>query len=103
MANKKLELWDGYTVEINEQLMDDMDFVSDLNDAGRDNNFSEIVTMYMALIGGQDVYEKIRAHIEEKHGYFSQKEFLKIVEKISELLPKGGNRAQRRSWEKPSA
>lgn len=103
MANKTLELWDGFTVTVNEQLMDDMDFVKDLNDAGRDNNFSEMITMYMALIGGEEIYQKIREKIEADQGYFSQKEFLKIVEKISDVLPKGGNRAQRRSWEKPSA
>lgn len=98
MTDKKIELWEGYEVTVNARLMDDMDFVSDLNKASRDNDYDTIVDMYMALIGGEKVANKIREHIEKKVGYFSQEEFLPIVEKINEVLPKGGNRAERRSW-----
>lgn len=54
--------------------------------------------MYMAMIGGDETYQKIREHIEKEKGYFSLSELLKVIEKVNEVLPKSGNRAQRRSW-----
>lgn len=95
---KTLELWDGFTVSVDEQLLDDFDFISELNAAINENNLSTLVTMYMALIGGEDTYEKIRDHIEKENGYFSQKALLDITSKIDTVFPKSGNRAQRRSW-----
>lgn len=95
---KTVELWGGYTVDVNMQLMDDFDFISDLSEAHRTGNISELVTMYMALIGGDKVYDDIRAHIEKEYGYFSQKALLEITAKVDECFPKAGNRAQRRSW-----
>lgn len=95
---KTIELWDGYTVDVNMQLMDDFDFISDLSEAHRTGNISELVTMYMALIGGDKVYDDIRAHIEKEYGYFSQEALLEIIAKVDECFPKAGNRAQRRSW-----
>lgn len=98
MANKKIELWEGYSVEANEQLLDDVDFIADLNEAGQKQNYSDLITMYVALVGGEETYNKIREHIEKEHGYFSDKALSAIIEKIAEILPKGGNRASRRSW-----
>ena len=95
---KKIELWDGFSVEINMQLMDDFDFISDLSEAHRTGNLSELVSMYMAVIGGQETYDEIREHIEAEHGYLSQKALLEIMEKVDDCFPKAGNRAQRRSW-----
>nr|DAJ18970.1 MAG TPA: hypothetical protein [Siphoviridae sp. ctRJB2] len=95
---KTVELWDGYTVDVNMQLMDDFDFISELSEAHRTGNLSELVSMYMAVIGGQETYDEIRTHIEEEYGYLSQKALLEIMEKVDGCFPKAGNRAQRRSW-----
>jgi len=96
--NKTIELWDRYTVTVNTKLLDDFDFISDLSEAHRTSNISELVTMYMALLGGDKVYDDIRAHIEKEYGYFSQKALLEITAKVDDCFPKAGNRAQRRSW-----
>jgi hypothetical protein len=98
MANKQIELWEGKTVEVNEQLLDDADFMFDLNDASNNNDARTLATMCIALIGGDDIYQEIREHIEKEHGHYSFKELNKILEKVVDVLPKGGNRAQRRSW-----
>lgn len=74
------------------------DFISDLSEAQRTSNISELVTMYIAVIGGNKVYDDIGAHIEAEHGYFSQKAPLEITAKVDDCFPKAGNRAQRRSW-----
>jgi hypothetical protein len=95
---KTIELWDGFEVEVKEQLMDDVDFMSDLSAAIQTNNVAELISMYMAIVGGEDTYEKVREHIETEYGYFSQKGFTEITKKIDNLFPKSGNRAQRRSW-----
>ena len=95
---KTIELWEGYEVEVNTKLLDDFDFTADLNDALKNNDMSTLLTMYMALIGGDDTYAKVRDHIESEYGYFSQKALLDIMDKINDVFPKSGNRAQRRSW-----
>ena len=95
---KSIELWDGFSVTVDEQLMDDFDFVTDLQKAMSDNDLSTLVEMYMALVGGSTVYDKIRSHIEAENGYFSQKALLEVLAKIDGAFPKSGNRAQRRSW-----
>lgn len=96
--NKTIELWDRYTVTVNTKLLDDFDFISDLPEAQRTGNISELVTMYIAVIGGNKVYDDIGAHIEAEHGYFSQKAPLEITAKVDDCFPKAGNRAQWRSW-----
>lgn len=93
-----LELWDGLTVKVDQQLMDDFDFTSELAEALNTNDVKTMATMYMALVGGEETYQQIREHIEAEKGYFSQDEFIKIIQKIDGALPKSGNRAQRRSW-----
>ena len=89
---KTIELWDGYEVEVNEQLMDDFDFILDLSTAQKNNDMATIVT-------GEGVYQEVREHIEAEKGYFSQKDLLGIIEKVNNVLPKAGNRSQRRSWQ----
>lgn len=98
MAKKTIELLPGLTAEFNDQLLDDADFVTDLSNARKDEDYAEMITMYFAMIGGKDTYKKVRDHIEKEKGYFSQKELNKVLEVIIELFPKDGNRAQRRSW-----
>ncbi len=95
---KTIELWDGYEVEVKEQLLDDFDYVSDLSKAQRDNDIEELMSMYFALVGGQEVYDKVREHIEAETGHFSLAELRKIIKKIDTLFPKAGNRAERRHW-----
>ena len=97
--NKKIELWAGYEVEVNEQLLDDFDFIKDLAEAERNKDVAEYIMMIFAIVGGQTVFEDVRKHIMENKGYFSQKELMPIIEKIGDALPKTGNRAQRRSWQ----
>lgn len=96
--NKTIELWDRYTVIVNTKLLDDFDFISDLSEAHRTGNISELVMIYTAVIVSDKVYDDIRAHIEAEHGYFSQKAPLEITAKVDDCFPKAGNRAQRRSW-----
>lgn len=104
-TNKKIELWDGYEVEVNERLLDDFNFMKDLSEAQKNNDLAEFISMMFAIVGGDNgddaekVYKDTEKHITEEKGYFSQKELLGIIEKIGEALPKAGNRAQRRSWQ----
>jgi hypothetical protein len=95
---KNIELWEGFEVAVNMQLLDDFDFTVDLQAALNSNDVGTLMTMYMALVGGDVTYEKVRSHIEEENGYLSQTELLKIMDKINAVFPKSGNRAQRRSW-----
>lgn len=97
--SKKIELWDGYEVELNEQLLDDFDFQQDLAEAQRTNNLPAFITMIFAVVGGNDTYEDVRSHVTKEKGYFSTEAVLEIVEKIGDAFPKAGNRAQRRSWQ----
>lgn len=100
MADKKtLELWEGYEVEVNEQLLDDFDFLTDLAEAERKHNLAELVSMHFALVGGEKVFQDAREHIESKVGYVSTEEMGKILGVIKTLFPKTGNRAQKRSWQ----
>lgn len=98
MVGKTVELWDGYEVTIDEQLFNDFDFTVDLAEARKTQDLRALVEMYMALIGGAEKYETIRDHITKEHGYFAQDALIEIIEKINGVLPKSGNRAQRRSW-----
>lgn len=98
-TNKKIELWEGYEVEINEQLLDDFNFTQDLAEAQNKNDLPMFISMIFAIVGGEKVYKDTEQHITDERGYFSQEELLKIVEKIGEVFPKAGNRAQRRSWQ----
>lgn len=97
--SKKIELWDGYEVEVNEQLLDDFNFARDLAEAQRTGNLPEFVAMLFAVVGGEKVYDDTEEHITDEKGYFSQEALLEIVEKIGNAFPKAGNRAQRRSWQ----
>lgn len=98
-SNRKLELWDGYEVEVNEQLLDDFDFQQDLAEAQRLNDLPSFVSMLFAIVGGEKVYDDTRKHIEAEKGYFSQESLMKVVERIGEAFPKAGSRAQRRTWQ----
>lgn len=94
--NKTIELWDGYEVEVNEQLFKDADFLFDLDEARQEGNFRDIVAMMFAVVGGEDVYEATREHIIKQCGHFSIDELTKITDKIGSCFPKAGNRASRR-------
>ena len=97
--SKKIELWEGYEVEVNEQLLDDFNFAQDLAVAQKNNDLPEFVSMIFAIVGGEKTYKAVEKHIKEEKGYFSQESMLEIIGKIGEVLPKAGNRAQRRSWQ----
>lgn len=98
--NPTVELWDGYSVSVDTRLIKDVDFLAELNEAFHNNDFKTIISMYMALVGGQDTYDKIRAHLLETTGEFNIDDLTNITEKIDTVLPKGGNRASRHSWKK---
>lgn len=98
-TNKKIELWEGYEVEVNEQLLDDFNFTQDLAEAQKNNDLPEFISMVFAIVGGEEVYRAVEEHITKEKGYFSQTSLLNIVEKIGEVFPKAGNRAQRRTWQ----
>lgn len=97
--SKKIELWDGYEAEVNEQLLDDFNFSQDLAEAQRIGDLPEFVSMIFAIVGGEKVYRDTEKHIVDEKGYFSQESLLEVVEKIGSVFPKAGNRAQRRSWQ----
>lgn len=92
-TTKKIELWDGYEVEVNEQLLDDFDFATELAKAEKEQDLPGIVTLYFALIGGNKVYKATREHIIEEKGFFSSSALLDIVNKINAQFPKAGSRA----------
>lgn len=96
---KKIELWQGYEVEVDEQLLDDFNYVQDLAEAQRNNDLPEFISMIFALVGGEKVYKETEKHITDEKGYFSQSALLDIVSKIGDAFPKAGNRAQKRSWQ----
>lgn len=100
MAEKqtKIELWDGYEVTVDTDLMDDFDYVADLDKARRDEDVSAIMTMYFALVGGEKTYNDARDYLIKKTGHFSLKGLSEMIDKIDKCFPKAGNRAQRRSW-----
>lgn len=99
--NKTIELWDGYEVEIDEQLFDDADFLSDFAEAAQEGKASEVLMMLFAIVGGEKTYEDARKYITDKCGYFSMKELREITDKIEDRFPKAGNRASRRqSWKR---
>lgn len=98
-TNKKIELWKGYEVEVNERLLDDFNFNQDLAEAQKNNDLPEFISMIFAIVGGEKVYRDVEDHITKDKGYFSQESLLDIVAKIGDAFPKAGNRAQRRSWQ----
>lgn len=99
MAEKttKIELWDGYNVEVNEQILNDFDYVTDLNKAQKDNDLVEMVSLYFAIIGGEKVFNDTREHIIKEKGYFANDALLEIIDKINEQFPKAGKRAPKPS------
>ncbi len=96
---KQVELWKGYEVEVNEQLLDDFDFQQDLAKAQKENDLPTFISMIFAVVGGDKVYNDVREHITEEKGYFSTDSMLEIIGKIGDAFPKAGNRAQKRSWQ----
>ncbi len=99
--NKTIELWDGYEVEVDEQLFDDADFLKDFSKAASSNDIEEVLIMLFAVVGGEETYEASRKYIADKCGYFSMTELRKITDKIEGCFPKAGNRASRRqSWKR---
>lgn len=97
--SKKIELWEGYEVELNEQLLDDFDFQQDLSEAQRTNDLPTFISMIFEIVGGEKVFKETRKHIEKEKGYFSTDAMLDVMSKIGDALPKAGNRAQKRSWQ----
>ena len=95
---KTIELWDGFTVEFDQQMADDVDFMKDLSMAINNNDIPTMIEMYFDLIGGEDTYEKVKEHIVNEKGYFSQEALQSVLKKIDDQFPKVGNRASRRSW-----
>lgn len=96
---KTVELWKGYEVEINEQLLDDFDYQQELAEAQRTNDLPTFISMFFAVVGGAKTYNDVREHITEEKGYFSTDSMLEIVTKIGEAFPKAGNRAPKHSWQ----
>lgn len=93
--NTKIELWDGYEVEVNQNLLNDFDFVMDLNQAEKDNDLAQMITLYFAAIGGEKVFKDTREHIIKEKGYFANDALLEIINKINDQFPKAGKRAQK--------
>lgn len=97
--SKKIELWEGYEVEFNENIANDFDFARDLSTAIKNNDLAEITTLYFALIGGEEVFNDFRERVIAEKGFFDINEVRDLFKKVDASLPKAGNRAQRRSWQ----
>lgn len=100
---KTVELWEGYEVEVSDALFRDANYLSDFYKAQKEEDFGALTEMFFALTskgkkGSLDIYEDVENHITEKMGYFDINELAEVVQKITDALPKVGNRAQRRSW-----
>lgn len=93
--SKKIELWEGYEVEVNEQILNDFDYVTDLNTAEKNNDLAEMISLYFAAIGGEKVFEATRKHIIKEKGYFATDALLEIINKINDQFPKAGKRASK--------
>ena len=91
--NTKIELWDGYEVEVNENLLNDFDYITELNKAEKDNDLAGMVSLYFAAIGGEKVFKATREHIIEEKGYFANDSLLEIINKVNDQFPKAGKRA----------
>lgn len=96
--NKTIELWEGYEVEVDLDLVDDFDFICDLDKARREEDIAELITLYFALVGGEKVYEDVKKHLIKETGRFSVTGLREIIDKIDSVFPKAGNRAQKRTW-----
>ena len=98
--NKKIiELWEGYEVELDEGLIDDFDYITELNEAVKAQDFATITSMYFALVGGDKTYQDARKYLIDKYGRPSIQGLGEITQRIADQFPKVGNRAQRRSWQ----
>lgn len=93
--SKKIELWEGYEAEVNEQILNDFDYVTDLNTAEKNNDLAEMISLYFMAIGGEKVFEATRKHIIKEKGYFATDALLEIINKINDQFPKAGKRASR--------
>lgn len=93
--SKKIELWEGYEVEVNEQILNDFDYVTDLNTAEKNNDLAEMISLYFAAIGGEKVFEATRKHIIKEKDYFATDALLEIINKINDQFPKAGKRASK--------
>ena len=95
---KTVELWEGKTVKVaNEQLTRDYDFITELNDAQRNNDIKTIVNMEFALLeDGENLFNEVRDHIIEETGVFDIQELGEILKKIDAVFPKATSPAQRR-------
>lgn len=96
IKKKTIELWDGYEVEVDEQLFKDTEFLFDLEDVKKEGDFRGMIMMMFAVVGGEGTYNDTKQYITNKCGYFSVDELNAIVNKIAECFPKAGNRASRR-------
>ena len=93
--SKKIELWEGYEVEVNEQLLNDFDYATDLNEAEKNNDLAEMISLYFAAIGGEKIFKATREHIIKEKGYFATDALLDIINKINDQFPKAGKRASK--------
>lgn len=94
---KTVELWPGKTVElVRPELLNDFDFICDVQKAQKDNDVAECIRLYFVLVGGDEVYNEVRQYLIKKTGIFDVNGLLEIAEKIGALFPKAQSSSQRR-------
>lgn len=94
---KTVELWEGKVVAIERpELVNDFDYITELNEAAKNKDLKTLTTMYFALIGGEKVFNEVREHIIAEKGIFDVNELYKIVDKINAAFPKAQSPAQPR-------
>lgn len=97
----KVDLWEGYTIELAKlNLLKDVDFLNDFQDAIKTENLRFLTSATLALCthDGKDdpqaIYDDIREHITKEKGFFDIESLVVILGKIHNALPKAGTRAQ---------
>ena len=89
--NIEVELYEGYKEKVNTDLFNDFEFISELSQAQRDGDIANLVSLTIALVGGQPTYEKIKAYSIKKYGRVDMKFLSDVVTRIAGALPKGGD------------
>ena len=89
--NIVVELYEGYKEKVNTDLFNDFEFVSELFKAQKESDIASLVSLTIALVGGQPTYEKIKAYSIKKYGRVDMEFLFGVVSKIGSALPKGGD------------
>lgn len=93
---KTITLWPGEEVEVSRiDLLKDYDFVREVQKQLKENDLGVIDTLF-ALIGGEEVFNKLREHVIAEKGVFDIDEVSKVVQQLLGLFPKASSSSSKR-------